>query len=244
MTCLVVGATGATGRLLVKELLDRGQCVKAVVRTPSKLGEAVLNHPNLSVVEAGISELDEREIADLVLDCDTAVSCLGHNLTCKGLFGPPHRLVADTTRRICEAFRASEGSRPAKFLLMNTAGNSNRDLEEEISFPHRVVILILRLLLPPHADNEKASDYLRLEIGQSDPRVEWAAVRPDTLIDEEDASEYSLHSSPTRSAIFNAGVTSRVNVARFLVDLATNAELWLRWKGQMPVIYNEPAGGS
>ena len=31
MTTLVVGATGATGRLLVKQLLGRGEAVKAII---------------------------------------------------------------------------------------------------------------------------------------------------------------------------------------------------------------------
>jgi len=241
MTCLVVGATGATGRLFVKELLDRGETVRAVVRSPAQLGEALLSHRHLSIVEASISELSDHEMREIVEGCDAAASCLGHNLTFKGLLGPPHGLVADATRRICEALGASEREGPAKFVLMNTTGNSNRDLEEKISLAQRVVILLLRLLLPPHADNEKAADYLRVQIGQSDPRVEWAVVRPDNLVDEEASSDYSLHPSPTRSAIFDAGVTSRINVAHFMAGLITDAELWAHWKGQMPVIYNESA---
>jgi len=234
-----MGATGATGSLLVKELLGRGQKVKAIVRTPSKLGEKSLGDPNLSVIQANISEMSERDLADAVSGCDAAASCLGHNLTFKGLYGPPRRLVTDATRRICEALREGERDRPAKFVLMNTTGNRNRDLSEEISWAQKGVILLLRLLLPPHADNEQAADYLCLEVGQEDPRLGWVAVRPDGLVDEEAVSEYSLYPSPIRSAIFDAGVTSRINVAHFMADLTTNAELWSRWNGQMPVIYNE-----
>ena len=84
MTSLIVGATGATGRLLVRELLGRGQEVKAVARTPSKLGEECLRDPSLSVVQGSISEMSERDIADLVSGCDAAASCLGHNLTFSG----------------------------------------------------------------------------------------------------------------------------------------------------------------
>lgn len=241
MTSLIVGATGATGRLLVRELLDRDRKVKAVARTPSKLGEESLRDPNLSVVQASISEMSDRDITDLVSGCDTAASCLGHNLTLKGLFGPPRRLVTDATRRICEALREGERDRPAKFVLMNTTGNTNRDLSEEISLAQKGVIFLLRLLLPPHVDNEQAADYVRLEVGQADARLEWVAVRPDGLVDAEAVSEYSLHPSPIRSAIFDAGTTSRVNVAHFMADLITDPEVWSRWKGQMPVIYNGSA---
>lgn len=241
MTSLIVGATGATGRLLVRELLERGENVKAVARTPSKLGEPSLSNPRLSVVEASISEMNERDLAELVSGCDAAASCLGHNLTLRGLFGPPRRLVTDATRRICEILRKGERDRPAKFILMNTTGNRNRDLAEEISTAEKGVIFLLRMLLPPHVDNEQAAEYLRTEVGQTDPRLAWVAVRPDGLVDEGAVSEYSLHPSPTRSAIFDAGTTSRINVAHFMADLITDAKAWSRWEGQMPVVYNESA---
>ena len=94
-------------------------------------------------------------------------------------------------------------------------------------------------LLPPHVDNEKAADYLRTEVGQNDGVIEWVAVRPDNLIDEGEVSEYEVHSSPIRSAIFDAGTTSRINVGSFMADLITDHDTWNKWKGQMPVIYNK-----
>ena len=94
-------------------------------------------------------------------------------------------------------------------------------------------------MLPPHVDNEKAADFLRIEIGQDDREIEWAAVRPDTLIDEDRVSDYEVHVSPTRSAIFNAGTTSRINVGHFMAELITDDETWSKWQGQMPVIYNK-----
>lgn len=122
---------------------------------------------------------------------------------------------------------------------MNTTGNRNRNIDEPISFAQSCVIGLLRLLVPPHVDNENAADYLRTEIGQKDKAVEWVAVRPDGLIDEDVVSEYELHCSPIRSAIFDAGNTSRINVAHFMADLITEKVVWDKWKGQMPVIYNK-----
>ena len=98
---------------------------------------------------------------------------------------------------------------------------------------------MLRKLLPPHVDNELAADHLRTEIGQHDPYIEWVAVRPDSLIDQEMVTEYHAYPSPIRSAVFDAGKTSRINVAHFMTDLICNGETWQNWKGQMPVIYNE-----
>jgi hypothetical protein len=102
-----------------------------------------------------------------------------------------------------------------------------------------LIVGLLRLILPPHADNEQAADYLRSKIGQDDELIEWAAVRPDSFIDENAVSEYEIHPSPTTSAIFHAGKTSRINVGHFMADLITDNDIWQKWHGQMPVIYNK-----
>lgn len=239
MTILVVGASGATGRLLVEHLLDRGQNAKAVVRSPNSLPETLKHHERVSMIRASILDLSDAEMAQLVNGCAAVASCLGHNLNWKGIFGHPHMLVTDATRRLCNAIKAGNAKKPTKFVLMNTAGNSNRDLNEPISLGQRGVIGLLRMLLPPHVDNENAADYLRINIGQDDEVIEWVVVRPDTLVDEDKSTEYEVHPSPTRSAIFNAGRTSRINVGHFMADLITDDEAWNRWKGQMPVIYNK-----
>jgi hypothetical protein len=88
-------------------------------------------------------------------------------------------------------------------------------------------------------DNEKAADYLRTQIGQNNHDIEWVAVRPDGLINEDKVTDYEVHSSPTRSAIFNAGKVSRINVGHFMAHLINDATLWDTWKGQMPVIYSK-----
>jgi nucleoside-diphosphate-sugar epimerase len=238
MTVLIAGATGATGRLLVRQLLERGHRVKAVVRSPEKLPAAMLNHENLTVIQAAILDLTDEEMAEHVQDCEAVASCLGHNVSWKGIYGKPRRLVTDAARRLCQAIRANQPEKPVRYVLMNTAGNRNRDLNEPISIGQRLVIALLRLLLPPHVDNEKAADYLRTQVGRSDPHVEWAAVRPDTLIDGEQVSEYKVFPSPVRSAIFRPGKTSRINVAHFMAELITDDATWTHWQGQMPVIYN------
>ncbi len=238
MTTLIVGASGATGRLLVEQLLNRGELVKIIVRAESNLPETVSNHKNLSIIQASVLELSDAELAQHVKGCNAVASCLGHNLSLKGLYGHPRRLVTDATRRLCKAIKTNKPQVPVKFVLMNTAGNSNRDLAEPLSFGQKLVTGLIRIVLPPHVDNEKAADFLRLEIGQDDSDIEWAAVRPDTLTNEEEVTEYEVYPSPIRSAIFNPGKTSRINVGHFMAELIANQETWMKWKGQMPVIYN------
>ncbi|MFT4579495.1 MAG: hypothetical protein ACI9UO_002337 [Nitrospinales bacterium] len=239
MTTLVVGASGATGRLLVEQLLERGQEVRIIVRSAESLPDAIKNHAKLSVVQASILNLSDAELAQHVSGCNALASCLGHNLSFKGIFGSPRRLVTDATRRLCDIVKVNKSKIPVKFVLMNTTGNSNRDLNEHISFKQKCVIGLLRLILPPHLDNENAADYLRTQFDQNDGTIEWAVVRPDGLIDETEVTEFTVHPSPTRSAIFDAGKTSRINVGCFMADLICNDDTWSEWKSKMPVIYNK-----
>ncbi|MBC3846355.1 SDR family oxidoreductase [Winogradskyella echinorum] len=239
MTVLVVGASGATGSKLVEQLLVQNQKVKVIVRSPEKLPLSWKTNDNLQIITASVLDLSDAEMRTIVSDCDAVASCLGHNLTFKGIYGKPRRLVTDATRRLCDAIKANHPKSTIKFVLMNTTGNRNRDLNESISFAQKCVIGILRLLLPPHVDNEKAADYLRTQIGQNDTYIEWTAVRPDGLINEDKVTPYEIHPSPTRSAIFNAGKVSRINVAHFMERLITDDNLWNKWKGQMPVIYSK-----
>ncbi len=239
MTVLVVGASGATGRHLVEQLLIQKHKVKAIVRSPEKLPESWKTNSNLQLITASILDLSDRELEEIVHDCQAVASCLGHNLTRKGIFGQPRKLVTDATRRLCEAIKANKSEQAVRFILMNTTANRNRDLNEPISFAQKCVIALLRLLLPPHVDNEKAADYLRTKIGQNNECIEWTAVRPDGLTNDDEVTDYEIHPSPTRSAIFNAGKISRINVGHFMANLISDDDLWKKWKGQMPVIYNK-----
>lgn len=235
---LVLGASGATGRLLVKLLLQKGIEVIAIVRDASSLTNIDSSHPGLQIVEAEILQISESELAKYISECEAVLSCLGHNLTFKGIYGHPRRLVTDAIKKVAKAIASIQTNNKIKIILMNTTGNSNRGIPEKPPLSQRLVISLLRLLLPPHVDNEDAADFLRLQVGQNNNYIEWAAVRPDGLIDEDQVSEYDISASPTRNAIFDAGSTSRINVADFMSELAINSALWNKWKGKMPVIYN------
>ena len=65
-----------------------------------------------------------------------------------------------------KSIEAVHADSKVKVVLMNTTGNSNRDIPETPPFSQRFIISILRWLLPPHVDNESAADFLRLHIGQ------------------------------------------------------------------------------
>lgn len=239
MTTIVVGATGATGRLLVQQLLDRGGRIRAVVRSADRLLAGLGNHPNLEVTEASLLSLSDDRLRELVAGCGAVASCLGHNLTFRGIWGSPQRLVTDAVRRLCEAVQAGGHDTPVKFVLMSSAGVRHQGLAEPVSLAQRAVVGLIRTLVPPHADNERAAEFLRTEISADSGAIEWAVVRPDSLTDADAVTPYETHASPTRSAIFDPGKTSRINVAHFMAELVTSDAAWDAWQGRMPVIYNQ-----
>jgi len=111
MTTLIVGASGATGRLLVQELLNCGESVRVIVRANSNLSEPFTNNQkNVSITHASVLELNDKEIAQHVKGCSAVASCLGHNMNCKGIYGHPLRLVMDATRRLCNAIKVNQPS--------------------------------------------------------------------------------------------------------------------------------------
>jgi len=237
MTVLVVGATGATGRLLVAQLLQRGEKVRAVVRNSQTLPRPEKYGENLTVIQASLLELTHDALADAVDGCDAVASCLGHNLHFRGIWGEPRFLVTEAVRRLCQAAKTRQTAQPVKFVLMGTAGYCSLP-SEQISVPERVVMAAVRAMVPPHRDNEQAADFLRTQILPNDALVQWVTVRPDTLINRPRVGEYTAFPSPLRSALFNPGKTSRIQVAHFMAELITNEELWARWKGKLPVLYD------
>ena len=125
MNILVVGATGMTGRLLVKQLLGKNYKVRIIVRSTHKLPADILGNPNATTIEASVLGLTNEEVMEHVKDCDAVVSCLGHVMNFKGIFGEPKKLCTDATRNLCNSLEKHSLPKPTKFILMNTVGVKN-----------------------------------------------------------------------------------------------------------------------
>ena len=236
MNILVVGATGMTGRCLVEQLLGKNYKVRIIVRSSHKLPADIVENPNTMTIEASVLDLTDEEVTEHVKDCDAVVSCLGHVMDFKGIFGEPKKLCTDATRNLCNSLEKHNLPKPTKFILMNTVGVQNPDLEEKRNWVERGLLTLLRHTLPPHRDNETAAEYLHNTVGKENKNIEWCCVRPDSLINAE-VSPYDISESPT-TGILSGHPTARSNVAHFMTELIENEELWSTWKFRMPVIMN------
>jgi nucleoside-diphosphate-sugar epimerase len=237
MQILVLGASGATGKLVVKQLIIRKIKTRILVRDSSTLPKEIQENSLVELVKGNIDDLDSNAMRNLVLNCSVVISCLGHNITFKGLFGQPRYLVLNALRKVSEAIQQNSLAK-VKLILMSTTAYTNPLLDEKNTLGEKILFSLFMMLLPPHNDNIKGANFLNYEIGNQDKKIEWVAVRPDGLIDNAVETAYEISESPLRSPIFDAGKTSRINVSHFIAELVTDANLWKKWLYKTPVIYN------
>lgn len=239
---LLVGGTGRTGRCVLRQFLQRGVAVRAIVRSAQRLPEDLAAHPALTVVEADLLSLGDEDLLRHVAGCDAVVSCLGHTISLEGVFGPPHDLVTRAVERLCRAIEASRPDEPVRFILMSSVSvNHPAGLDTRRGALEKALLRVLRALVPPARDNQRAADTLHGRIGTGSPFVRWVAVRPDTLV-EGDVSGYSVHGTLV-SSLFKPDHTSMANVAHFMCELATREDTWEEWAGKLPVIVDAPPSG-
>lgn len=231
---LMLGATGRTGGRVLTQLLERQVPVRAIVRSADRLPPAVMGNPLLDVVELDLHAMPIETLSAHLDGCDTVISCLGHSLTPRGIFGRPRNLVEQAVRNVRDAVDARRPATPVRLVLMSSVSvNRPGRADTRRGAAERAFLGALRMLVPPARDNQRAADALR-EVRPSDPHVQWVVVRPDTLVDG-DVSEYAVHEELVAS-LRKPDHTRMANVAHFMCDLVVDEGTWQRWRGRMPVI--------
>jgi len=197
----------------------------------------------LTVVEAGISEMSPEQLRRHLEGCDTVISCLGHAPNLRGVYGPPRDLVEGAVRAVCEAAASLMPASPIRLILMSSVSvNRPARADTRRGAGERAFVGLVRALVPPARDNQRAADYLAREIGADHPFVSWVVVRPDSLVEGEPTA-YRAHDELVAS-LFRPDKTRMANVARFMAELASDEAAWRRWRGKMPVIVDETPTGS
>ena len=193
--------------------------------------------PGLTVVEADLLSLSDEDLQRHVRGCDAVISCLGHVTSIKGVLGPPRDLVTQAATKVCRAIEALQPAKPVKLILMSSVSvNHPGGLDRRRGKLEKALLWMLRGIVPPARDNQRAAHFLDDSFAMTSPFVRWVAVRPDTLL-EGDVSEYTLHEGLV-SSLFVPDRTNMTNVAHFMCELVENPMLWDDWMGKMPVIIN------
>lgn len=298
---LVLGATGATGRHVVKQVLDRSAWppaegtggdakaadsnhhhhqVTVIVRSEERFWQSLTSirggdddddgddnddwknrkqHPALTIVESASlypPDLTDTTLVPLIQQANVIVLCLGHSLSLKGIWGSPRRLVTDMVQRITKLALAHpptherDGS-ATRFILMSSDGVVFSPTDRSRTYAERIILTLLRILLPPHADNEDAAAYLAANHPHNPTRtsnLEWVVIRPTNLVQDLAPSKspggtsthgripYQVYPRPP-GTLFQDSQVSRNAVAQFMVDLIESDSLWNTHRFQMPVVH-------
>jgi nucleoside-diphosphate-sugar epimerase len=242
---LVLGATGDTGRYVVFSLLEQNCRVLAIVRSRERMISALNDiyfsidkskrlsveqpDPLLTIVEASVADLTPQQVQDYSNQVDHVICCLGH----KGVYSHPRRLVSDTVQRFAQALAQTTGS-PRKFIIMTSDGVPHPN-DDPYGFWTRCTMSLIRRCIPPHADNEAVGEYLYNLVGAGN--MAWVMVRPPFLRNGP-VTKYVLYDKPMNVLFGNHSVT-RANVAKFMVDLVLQEDLFAKYKFRMPVVMDE-----
>uniref|UniRef100_UPI00262D266D NAD(P)-dependent oxidoreductase n=1 Tax=uncultured Muriicola sp. TaxID=1583102 RepID=UPI00262D266D len=114
MKLTIIGGTGKTGKELLKQGLEAGHHITALVRNPKKVK---IQHPNLKVVQGNV--LNTTDLDGIFKGQDAVLSALGH----KRFLGPSH-ILSQGTENILQAMKTDAVSR---FICITSMGiNDNR----------------------------------------------------------------------------------------------------------------------
>jgi uncharacterized protein YbjT (DUF2867 family) len=199
---LIIGATGGTGRQLVKQSLERGYAVTALVRDPSRLQVV---HPGLRVIQGSV--LDAGAVAEAARGQDAVLCALGHKR-----FFYPTRILSEGTRNILGAMEAHGVRR----LVCETSlgiGDSAGRMGLYYTF------FVIPLILPFYFWDKTRQERLIADSG-----TDWVVVRPAVLTNREGRGRYR-HGRRVGSFLLTVRI-ARADVAGFMLDqLVSDADL-------------------
>jgi putative NADH-flavin reductase len=191
---LIIGATGGTGRQLVRQALERGYAVTALVRDPSRLQ---MDHPQLRVVQGDV--LDASSVESAMYGQEAVLSALGHKR-----YFPPTRILSEGTRNI---LRAMETQGVPRLVCETSLGIGDSAGRLGLYYTFFIIPLILPFYFGDKARQEK------LIAGSG---LEWVIVRPGVLNNGDRRGRYRM-GHDVGSLILTASI-SRADVAEFMLN--------------------------
>ncbi|HWY50960.1 MAG TPA: SDR family oxidoreductase [Chthoniobacterales bacterium] len=195
---LIIGATGGTGRELVRQALEQGHQVTALARKPEKL---TLEHPNLRVVQGNVHDYDSVESA---MRGQSAVLCaLGTKR-----FSYPNRVASNGTANILRAMKTCNVPR---LVCESSLGVGNSVGRLGLLFTFFVVPLLLPFIFYDKVRQEKL-------IEESD--TDWVIVRPAVLTNAPARSKYR-HGRNMGNYLWTNRI-ARADVADFMLQQLTD----------------------
>lgn len=208
MKVLVIGANGATGKLVTACLIERGHEVSAFVRRPGAMGD--LSH---KVTEVVGDVMDPAALDRAVPGHDAVVVTLGIRenpllIRLRGASGTNLEVRSQGTRNVVEAMARHGVDR---LVVQTTHGVGTTFADLSWSFK-----LFFRLILQPQIEDSERQESVVRGSG-----AEWVLVRPVSLTDDPAGDVLASPEGKIRSM-----KVPRESVARLLAD-ATERPEWI-----------------
>jgi putative NADH-flavin reductase len=203
---LIIGATGATGQILMREALAQGHEVTALARNPSAVAP---EDPRLRVLEG--NALDVSSVEAAVAGQEAVLSALGTRSS------RPTTLFSESTHNVISAMNKHGVRR-----LVCITGIGVGDSKGHVGFLYDRIIrpFVVKNI---YDDKERQEEAIK----QSDD-LDWVIVRPARLTDEPAKGEYKVFLGGS----YKAKTISRADVADFMLAQLTDDT----YVGKMPVI--------
>lgn len=219
MKILLLGATGRTGRYVLRQALERGYAVHALVRNPQRVAQA--RHPNLTLFTG--TPTDAGIVQEAMAGCRAVISTLNISRTSDFPWSPlrtPPDFLSCSLRQIVAAMHHHQLQR----LVLTSAWGTH---ETAADLPGWLRWFIAHSNLgPAYRDHERQE----LILQRTD--LDWTAVRPVVLtpLRRIGTTRVTLNGQPKPSLTI-----SRPQLAHFLLDLVEQ-ESYVR---QLPVVSTE-----
>ncbi|MBK9580377.1 MAG: NAD(P)H-binding protein [Saprospiraceae bacterium] len=167
MKVVIFGATGFSGKAILKEALAKDYQVTILVRNTKAVN---VQHKNLTIVEGNV--LDNREVNKVLQNQDAVIQCLGVNG--KG-DGKPTTFVSDANKIIMDEMSKSNVKR---LIAMSIAGSGN-----SINF---VPWIVKKIALPYFMKwlQVLIDDKNRMEPMIMKTQLDWTIVRCAGILDK------------------------------------------------------------
>lgn len=193
MRIFIIGGTGKTGRELIKQGLEQGHLVTALVRNPDRIKN---DNPNLSIIKGNV--LNPESFEDLIKDHDAVLSALGHKR-----FIIKTSILSEGTKNIISAMKKNNVKR---FICITSLGINDSRFKLGLYYTFFTIPVILFFYFRDKSKQERI-------IFSSD--LDWTIVRPGQLTNGRKRSKYK-HGINVGN-YFLTKLISRADVADFMI---------------------------
>lgn len=210
MNLLIIGATGGTGRAIVRQALEQGHRVSAFARNPDRVKE---RHERLTVTRGDV--LDPRSLDAALPGHDAVLSALGH----KRWFLPT-RILSEGTKNVIAAMER-HGVR--RFICETTLGIGDTRGRMGLYYTLFIIPVIIWFYF---RDKERQEALIR------NSALDWTIVRPGQLTNGRKRGAYK-HGTGLGNYLWTVRI-SREDVADFMLR-QLNDDTYIR---QSPSVAN------